>query len=414
MKSTLVANLVTEMLNLPVYLRGTTYYLHTRVYGKQVKRSLGTSDKKTAMIVAGRLLSQLVPMTIKKYEIDLQRGVLKSDGPEDHARMMDALETLGKLNPVRPHPPGEPPKEKVGLRLPDVVDKLFQLKKQLKPATALAYKNASNEFAGFINNPIITEIDVGDITRYQEHLSTFNSPNTIDNKTRVLTSIFNFAKTQGYYFKDNPAAGRNLMTAKQKIQSGFDIFESDEIRKIFGNEFKIQKRKDPDFYYVCLLAVVSGCRVSEITGLVKENLRPNPVPHVKIKDSKTVAGVRSIPIPSNIFEELREFSKYKTEKEQIFKYQMRLGKGSGNAVGQKFGRHLDKIGIENDKLVFHSLRKFFNDRCLNGGVAFEPRCQILGHEVDHVNIGSYSKKFSVEDLEKIISPVQHKILDLIF
>ena len=34
------------MLNLPVYLRGSTYYLHTRVYGKQAKRSLGTSDKK--------------------------------------------------------------------------------------------------------------------------------------------------------------------------------------------------------------------------------------------------------------------------------------------------------------------------------------------------------------------------------
>jgi integrase len=408
--------LVAKMLNLPVYLRGSTYYLHTRVYGKQVKRSLGTSDKKTAMILAGQFLSALVPMTLKKYEIDIGRGILKSDGPEDHRMMMDALESLGKLNHRSPHPqpPGEPLKEPVGLRLPEVVDKFFQLKKQLKPATVLAYKNTSNEFAGFINNPIVSEIGISDITRYQEHLAKFNSTRTIDNKIGVLTSVFNFAKTQGYYFKDNPAAGRKLMTNKQREQSGFDIFEPEEIRKIFGDEFKIWKKKDPDFYYCCLLGVVSGCRISEITGLLKENLRPNPVPHVKIKDSKTAAGVRSVPIPGEFFEELREFAKYKTEKQQIFKYKIRLGKGSGNAVGQKFGRHLDKVGIENDQLVFHSLRKFFNDYCMKNKVAFEPRCQIMGHEIDNVNVGTYTNKFSLEEVSEIFTPVQKRILNLIF
>lgn len=92
------------MLKLPVYLRGSTYYLHTRVLGRQVKKSLGTSDKKTAMIIAGHLLLKLIPMTIKKYEIDIHRGVYKSDSAEDHSRMLDALEHIGKLSPATPHP----------------------------------------------------------------------------------------------------------------------------------------------------------------------------------------------------------------------------------------------------------------------------------------------------------------------
>ena len=369
--------------------------------GHQVKKSLGTSDKKTAMIIAGHLLLKLAPMNIKKYEIDLQRGVYKSNDADDHSRMLDALEQIGKFNPPAPQPPqGKPSKQTQGLRLPEVVEKLFMLKKQLKPATVVAYKKTCNEFSGFINNPMVGDIDVSDVTRYQEHLATFNTTRTIDNKIGVLNSVFNFAKQQGYYFKDNPAANRKLMTKTQMAQNGFDIFEVEEIQKVFGTEFKLWKKKDPDFYYACILAVISGCRVSEITSLLKENLRPNPVPHIKIKDSKTSAGVRSVPIAEEFFDELRKFANLKTEKQQIFKYQIRLGKGSGNAVGQKFSRHLDKIGIDNDQLVFHSLRKFFNNFCLNNGIAFEARCQIMGHEIKNVNVEIYSKKFTLEQMEK--------------
>lgn len=38
------------MLNLPIYLLGSCYYLHTRIGGKQIKRSLGTSYKRVATL----------------------------------------------------------------------------------------------------------------------------------------------------------------------------------------------------------------------------------------------------------------------------------------------------------------------------------------------------------------------------
>jgi hypothetical protein len=47
------------MLNLPIYLIGSTYYLHTRIQGKQVKRSLRTSYKRVAIIRAVTLLNSL-------------------------------------------------------------------------------------------------------------------------------------------------------------------------------------------------------------------------------------------------------------------------------------------------------------------------------------------------------------------
>ena len=85
------------MLRLPVYLRGNTYYLHTRIGGRQVKKSLRTSDRKTAIILASQLLSQWTAMTIKKFEIDLRNGVYKSDGPEDFERMREALNIIQRF-----------------------------------------------------------------------------------------------------------------------------------------------------------------------------------------------------------------------------------------------------------------------------------------------------------------------------
>jgi hypothetical protein len=41
---------------------------------------------------------------IRTYELDLNRGIAKADGPEDHARLMDALKLLrgGQTTPTTP------------------------------------------------------------------------------------------------------------------------------------------------------------------------------------------------------------------------------------------------------------------------------------------------------------------------
>ena len=366
------------------------------------------------MILAGRFLAELIPMTIRRFEINIGQGIYKSEGPDDHQRMMETLEKIGPIAPSsRPQPPGEPLKEKVGLRLPELVEKFFQLKKQLRPATVLSYKTCVNEFAGFLDNPLVQDVEISDVTRYQEHISTFNTTRTIDNKTAILTSIFNFGIMQGYYHKENPAAGRSLMTKQQEAQAGFDIYESQDIKQIFSDHsFGHWKTKDPDFYFVSMLCLLTGARVSEITGLLKSQISETPVPHINVLDAKTKAGIRKIPVPSEFLAALQDFARNKTAKQSVFKYKQRLGKGSGSAVSQKFGRHLDKIGIENKKLVLHSLRKFVNDFCLKNKIPFEPRCQFIGHAIKNVNVATYSRVFEVAELAEIILPIQERILGM--
>ena len=412
--------MVANMLNLPVYARAGIYYFHTRVAGTQIKRSLGTRDKVVAIIKASKLMEALMaidPAGIRTYEIDLKNGLLKSDGVEDHGRMMEALAVLTAHKPQVTQP-AAPFKEELsgkqnGLRLLVVLDKFFLLKTHLKQSTNIAYKSVIGDFSNFLKKPLIQNIGVSDVTRYQENLArNKNQSRTIDSKIGTIRLLMNFAIKQGYYFEKNPAENRNLLTKKQKMTGGYAIFEEYEIIQIFNSQFmKMAKANDLDYYWTLVLGLATGCRISEITSLKADQfkLSSGGTHYIKIVDSKTNAGLREIPYPYFLHKELKEFIE---GKDQVFKYKLRLGKGSGNAVGKKFARHLFDLKITREKLVFHSLRKFVNNMFLKNHVQFEPRCQFFGHEIDSVNVQTYSNKFSVDELFKKIESPQNEILKM--
>lgn len=195
------------MLNLPIYFLGSSYYLHTRIAGKQVKRSLRTSFKREAIIRAIALLNSLRMSTPQKYELDLASGVMKADGPEDHSRLMQAMEAMKALHSGKGTVPAHAVASTVAapshddptaLKLGELLEKFFLLR-NVAQATALSYKNAADEFSTFLKNPPITRITTSDVTRWQEHLAKKgNVPRTIDGKVGVIKAIYNFAKKQGY------------------------------------------------------------------------------------------------------------------------------------------------------------------------------------------------------------------------
>lgn len=417
------------MLNLPIYARSGVYYFHTRIAGRQFKRSLGTSNPLVAKLRALEFLKAAFmsdpkvsdfpfdPDRLRRYEIDLKNGVLKASDAQDHKLMMDALDRMGPIPGGWPKADAQPalgPQAR-GLKLFPLLDKFFLLKTHLKPATVAAYKNTITEFSGFLKNPMVQHVGVSDVTRYQEHLAgRANTSRTIDNKVATVRALMNFAIAQGYYFDKNPAQNRNLLTKKQKMAGGYAIFEEDEIEKLFSSaSFKAEKTDDPDYYWAVVLGLVSGCRISEITSLHATHFKTSKAKtrYVKINDAKTLAGLRDVPLPDSLFAAgLDAFIEGKTA---VFKYRTRDGKGSGNAVGKKFSRHLAELDLSREKLVFHSLRKFCNNFLLSQRVEYEPRCQFLGHEINSVNIQTYTNKLTVDDLAERVGAAQEKLVGLV-
>jgi len=420
--------------HLPIYPRPETgvYCLHTSIAGKQFKKSLHTKDKAQAIIRAIELMAQLASkradMSIRKFEIDLKNQVFKSDGTEQDNNALiraiqalrmpsaDDVEGMAVLPPSHHQKPPQAPKTSLTVR--EVLDKFLLLKK-FEVRTVQQYTANIEEFALFVRNKEIQKVLVSDITAYQEHLivEKKNSHRTANNKTTVLRTFFNFAIDKGYFFEKNPCQNQTILSKKQLEKSTYSIFTVEEIAKLFSSEdFKKEKIRDKDFYYACLITLITGLRASEITTLKKSNiLSSDGITYIKLLKSKTEAGAREIPLPDCplIIEFLEFVEQSKQPENKIFKYKERDGKGAGNALGKKFARLLQSTNIHRDKLVFHSLRKFFNDYLKKNKVPWEMRTQVVGHESEDTNNNIYSNEFSIQELKETISKIQIKILMLI-
>ncbi len=411
-------------LALPIYLLGSSYYLHTRIGGQQIKKSLRTSYKREAIMRAIDLLNAMHKKDLPaKYELDLTNSVLKADGPEDHARLMQAIEAMKALHSGQATTPAQTigstataplNDDPTALKLGELLEKFFLLRK-VKQATALSYKNATEEFTKFLKNPPITRITPSDVTRWQEHLAKKgNVPRTIDGKVGVIKAIYNFAKKQGYTREDNPAEKRDLLTKKQKLKGGYAIFEREELDLLFRSQFfKEHLITAPDYTNAVLFGIFTGCRISEITTLKKDQFKISStgIHYITIRDSKTLAGIREVPLHPFLIAHIAEFTKNK--KDKIFKYAEKDGKGAGNAVGKMFAQNLKSANLTREKLVFHSLRKYVNNELMKNGVSLEYRCQFVGHELDNVNVSVYTNTINIDALAKTIFPALEKIKELV-
>ena len=141
-------------LPLPIYLLGSSYYLHTRINGKQVKRSLRTSYQRVAIIRAITLLDSLMRKDLpQKYELDLSRGILKANDDADHARLMQALQAMQQMQQAQPQAPAPvaaqaQADDPTALKLAELLEKFLLLKK-VTQATAIAYKREPLKTAVF-------------------------------------------------------------------------------------------------------------------------------------------------------------------------------------------------------------------------------------------------------------------------
>lgn len=359
---------------------------------------------------------------VKPYEVSFGGVTIKTDGSEvEHQRAIEAINALKGLQGLpAPQAATQTPETPLktasrGIKMAELVEQYFKLKKQLKPATALAYGNVAKEFSQYIRKQHVADITESDVLRYQNWLAEKgNATRTIDNKLINLHALFKFAIQQKHYFNENPCANKALMTKKQRLKEGYGIFEREEIEAIFNSEFmKVAKEKDKDYFYTLFITLFTGMRIGEVTSLEKSQFKvsSNGVNFIVIRDSKTLAGQREVPLYKPFYYFIKPFIDSKEDK--IFKYEQKDGKGSGNAAGKKFPRHLKAAGVTRQKLVFHSLRKFVNNEMKNNRVDIEARCQMLGHEFDNVNSAIYSNEYNIDELAELTNDTFSSISKLL-
>lgn len=422
------------MLSLPVYKRNGTFYLHVRVHGHQIKRSLRTGDPLLAKLRAVQLLGVLNmhkpklsdfnfgSTPLPGYEIDLVAGKITADGPDDHQRMLQALEKLtqaaAQVQPLRGVENSVPVSATIPasgrLTLSELATKFFTLKSSLTSGTKTDYLATAKEFDLYTKKQVLSRITDQQVTNFMEHLAAKgNTPRTIDKKVGAVRALFNFALKQKIYAGNNPAADRNLLTKKEKRNSGSKPFELSDLQTLFGcSKFKQFKNTNPDFFWIVMTGILTGIRVSALSAITNISLKitPKNTHYIYVEQDKTLAGRRSVPVPKVFFDELKTF----LDGQKTFIYESRPnGKGASDPIRKELDKHKVAVSFDGKGLTFHSFRKTLNTFLMHQKVPFEVRCQFIGHEFDHVNKQVYGEEFSTDEIAEWVIPAQNKLLELL-
>lgn len=233
----------------------------------------------------------------------------------------------------------------------------------------------------------------------------------------TISSFFGWAEREGYV-TTNPAMKLRVddpVKAKDKRYP----FKSMHLSKIFKapvytgmkSDFKWMDpgdlHKRDHRFWIPLIGLFSGMRLSEITSLKTEDVRSEDGTLVfDIRQAKTSAGIRLVPVHSQLLQ--IGFEEYVAACEAS---KLIFDGTNDRSFSKLFGRFLDRLEIKDSKLVFHSFRHSFVDS-LRASKIEEPVIQAaVGQSRGNITSG-YGYGYPVDVLKDAVEAASYLGLDL--
>lgn len=223
------------------------------------------------------------------------------------------------------------------------------------------------------------------------------APRTIDKKIRYLIDFF------GYCFEtlnaSNIDPSRPFLKVARKLKKKaardgrhYKPFTAEHVGTIFSPEVYLGAMREPDNFWAPILAIHLGVRLGEILQLSVHDFKRDPecgVWHFYIDHqyAKNDNSIRRLPITQPLID--LGFIEYIDHVkglglDQLFPHRdytsKTLERDPSKRVSERFAGYLDKVGISDVDLVFHSFRHTVVSALHDGGVSLSDAMQIVGHE----------------------------------
>lgn len=259
----------------------------------------------------------------------------------------------------------------------------------------------------------ITDITSSDIQNYFNTLKNYSN-STIKKITEQFSQAFELAMNRGYLFR-NPMYDviKPKSNKEKKVVRALEIEEQQVLTDYLTS---IPISSEP-YKVAYLIEMYLGLRIGEVLALRSTdiNLQKNLISVNKTltrdrnnkvimgKATKTYAGIREVPIPSFIKNEIISQMRLaeKNKDKQLFL------DTNGNyvrptTVNDKLRTLLKKLGIEN--ISSHSLRHTYGTRCVEAGMRGVALQRLMGHTDISVTMNTYTSvfnKYKEAELEKV-------------
>ena len=206
------------------------------------------------------------------------------------------------------------------------------------------------------------------------------------------------------HVKDNPFIGINLNKSNFRTERNpRQAFTRNEIN-FLHNELQKKSNQEPELFHLFQIGIYTGARIEEICLIRTKDVSENTI---RIIESKTEAGIREIPIHSQISGLIKTLKYRSTDTYLIGNLKInRLGQRSA-AIGKKFGRLKTKLGFKKGVHVFHSIRKTVSTLLDQAGVTESIAADIMGHEKGTMTYGLYSGGSSMAQMIEAIEKIKY-------
>jgi integrase len=321
----------------------------------------------------------------------------KTQGPQVAALLRKVLEALVQAHegleardqgrviqtPAKPEPPKASPKTKPA-KLRDVWDAWKKSNPSRHPKTVRDTELALELFEELTGNPPLSDLTkaMGDDLRTKIQARCAEAK-TASNKLNDINKLLTYAADSRGLMDRNPWAHLKIKYTKGKTKP----WTADNLTKIFGGALftayelpTVVKAGRDAAYWVPLLALYMGARVSELAQLRTQDIRvancattkaPVHIIDITSEDedeetgakatrTKTAGSVRQVPIHAELIrlgfldyaEDMR-----KAGHAQLFPHiRRREGKGAGDDLSTWFGKYRRTVGVEGPRRSLHQAR----------------------------------------------------------
>lgn len=408
----LVFHLEDLPMKLPSHLwvsRHGVFYIRITRKGVDIKRSLHTREPAIAKALAYKfgagmgykedLLKEILSgdRNISTYIVEKRADGsvrIETDGTEaEHQRAMEAADKTHLLNNnSAPLPAAAPFLAMQDWTLEECIDDYWKEKSEdFAKGTVRTYQSCFNKLiAGLGADTNLSSIDSTTFVNWRITQDKKLSPDTVTRDCGAYKSLFDWAIKRDRYSGVNPIEDAELskkvrqsrISAHEKPQSPFTKGDLD---KIFDTARYANVLK-PCAFWMPILALYNGARLNEIASIKLADVSEYSSGKyaIQIRDGKTLASKRIVPIHSDIvnlgfIEYLEDVKSNWPDAELIFPYLKAAGKnGYGNLPGRDFSALKTKLNLGDDK-VFHSFRKTLISCLQYNGCSEEHRKLYVGH-----------------------------------
>ena len=396
---------------------------------KELKKSLETGDKKLAQMRAYQVVARWKQQAEGSLW-DRERAKYPDEG-EPHVIGVVPNPRSSEISLGNPDLTDELIEEINALPMGKEITEPFDPEKHMK--ADLVDSPASSEWIEETLESDDWKVATGQLVRFRDHLEPWAKQLTTKPKTVSLAKadVSSFIKDFPYphlvtrrklkeWLEGQGKAQKTLSRALGSIRQFWtyveieldrdDLTTTDPFRNltVVGNkgvktvaftrvelEEIYQSLDSDDLRLLVQTAALTGMRIEEIMSSTFDGASRTII----VSDSKTDAGVRTIPLHSALdadaISEMQE------------KYPPVGAEGRrSDAIGKQINRRLVRLGYEGREKTFHSIRKYVATCFENEGVDELKASRILGHNLQTMSYGLYSGGHDVEGLRDVIEVLQ--------